>query len=707
VAAGSKVDVLYSTFEDDVAVGGAGGVGGTGGEGGGGACSGPWCSGAGGTNGCVTGNGPGGSGAGGGKGGAGGAGGVAEGGAIYNAGTLTLVGDTFSQDGVEGGKGGNAGSGGDGGSGYPGGPNTAGTSFAGGNAGPSGTPGAAGDGGLGAGGAVYNEGTLAVSEDAFLQDGAEGGAGGAAKNGSVCSLWCGRGGSGGHGGGGCLIVNVSSGTGGNGAAGTDGAASQHAGTGGDALGGALYSTGRLELLGATFGEDRTLGGHGGLGGNGGNGGAGGGGGVWGQAYDSNGNPLPGGPGQNAPGGNGGNGSNGGNGGKGAGGAVFSTATAVSVAVTYESNSAASGGGAAGGTGGTGGSGGCVDGSCAANGSSGAAGVAGTSPAPGPPNAAAVTIGRRSSADVAVGAQTPRSTTTACPAGGEGGPFLRMCSKQVFGGAQTVVGAVAEVTLPCSTTDFKHRVFVPKGDTYDAGYVYFAVYAPGVKSDELEVGFFHNHNLAAPNDYSLYVRHDGIWNEPPAHAVACNASYYMSVVFVYGSSGPPVVQVAYQPVVTPLLSSVVDGYDYTFDVTTLGGLLVPTENSLGGNGLSDNGAAVGKGGIGEPDSADWTSHCSACAVAMITAIAQNGPNNTVPKIPLQDGSSFGPVTWHDASLLDGANALEWDSAEMQTILSWKKGVSTEPYTGAAPNYTVTKVDEPCKTPPSPLVDRWTC
>ena len=721
IAPGSHVDVLYTTFSGDVAVGSPGGAGGTGGYGASGDCNGQWCT-APSPDPCTDASGgPGGNGASGANGGNGGKGGTGEGGAIYNAGALTLIGDTFTRDGAGGGAGGVAGSGGADGSGGTGGSNSAGTGSNGGDAGAvAGVPGTAGNGGQGEGGAVYNAGTLSVAVSSFSGDGAQGGRGGNGQPESSCASNCSQGGSGGTGGPSCTGVS------GNGAPGANGADSRPAGDGGGGLGGGIYSSGALGLTDVSFNSDGVLGADGGAGGNGGRGGAGGG------AGD-----LTGSPGTSGRGGNGGNGSNGGNGGKGSGGAVFATSAVKSAGVSYSTNEAKSGVGGSGGAAGKAGGGGCANtGGCAANGSPGVAGKAGVSPPAGPPNLAAPATALRPSAGRVSAAVTNPSTTSStsssCPAGGDGGPFVRLCARAEFAKTASLVGAVAQVTLPCTTTDFKKREYFnsngtdAKKGTTDAGYVYFATYAPGSPSQELEVGFEHNWQLAAAlhkpgfNGYSFYVRHGpttkvGFWNQSPSQAVGCGRfPWFMTVVLLYGT-GPIIIQAAFQSVA----SSSTYGFLYTFQPQLGQTTVKPSANPLGSGGVGSPTYPSGVGQITPLPAADWANGCSSCNVSMITAVAQNVPmvdpktglvtGSTTQKPPVKDGASFGPVSWQNVVLVNGATFVRWTGTVTQSQLVWESGVTITdkpPITGAPPSYTVPKVAVPC-APSKTGNDRWKC
>jgi hypothetical protein len=258
-----------------------------------------------------------------------------QGGAISNAGTVTLDGDYFQGDLLRGGAGGNGGTGGNGGAGGSGGaggkgvkaecptkekpipysenPGSGGEGGRGGDGGV-GTP--AGNGGEAQGGAIYNTGTLIVQRTSFEYDQAEGGYGG---NG-------GAGGSGGNGGNGGIGKE-----GGEGNAGGIGEPGAAAGSGANGLGGAIYNAGgTLSIEGSVFEGDSAQGSESGQGGEGGTGGKGGSGGYSSgfsvcekeapQAKQSQTGTDGGEGGSGAAGGKGGNGGNG------EGGAVYSTNT---------------------------------------------------------------------------------------------------------------------------------------------------------------------------------------------------------------------------------------------------------------------------------------------------------------------------------------------------------------------------------------------
>ena len=208
IQSGSVVVLAHDSFIDDTVEGGNGGSGGPGGSGGSGGPGGVGGTGGSGTTGPAGGpggkgghGGAGGSGGHAGNGGKGGVGGSGEGGAIYNAGLLTLEFDTFSDDLAIGGGGGDGGSGGAGGSGGLGGAGGAGggggaalsdSGGAGGNAGSNGAGGASGyggaggngsAGGVGEGGALYSSGSVTVLNTSFTECTAFGGSGGYGNNG--------------------------------------------------------------------------------------------------------------------------------------------------------------------------------------------------------------------------------------------------------------------------------------------------------------------------------------------------------------------------------------------------------------------------------------------------------------------------------------------------------------------------------------------
>jgi hypothetical protein len=273
IAAGATVVLRNCRVEQNVTVGGNGGEGGEGGRGGQGGPGGRGGSGEG-TNG--------GAGATGGGGGpaspglAGGAGGDAEGGAIHNEGTLTIEGCTFAGNNAAGGTGGRGGFGANGGGGGSGGNgggslSNAPTGTNGGNGGKgggggSGQPGReggnGGDGGGGFGGAIYNTGTLTVSDTTFRNNFATG------RNGGF-----GRSGGGGGGGGDGALGGIeganddptkTGGMGGNGGNGKKGGDGGSNGNGGNAIGGAIFSTTQPTLTDVVFQQNACTAGSGGV-----------------------------------------------------------------------------------------------------------------------------------------------------------------------------------------------------------------------------------------------------------------------------------------------------------------------------------------------------------------------------------------------------------------------------------------------------------
>ncbi len=389
IATGATVDLIDTTFSSDSVTGGRGGDGGRGGNGGNGGPGGPAV----GTSNTVLGAADGGNG---GDGGYAASGGDARGGAIYNAGTLTITGGSFQSDqslGGQGGNGGQAGSGGDGGSGGNGPKGQAGfdescmsgtgggvgqPGGAGGDAGSAGASQAGASGGNGQGGALYNAGTLRLNGTTFAYNVARGGSGGQGGSG-YGGGWGGIGGIGGSGGnggkggdwvvpsgGGCKKVSTGGGSGGNGGNGGKSGKSGNGGfagvggPGGAGEGAAIFNAGTLSLGGVTFASGSAIGGNAGGGGQGGdaaagpvaNGGGGGAGGCTkyvspafpqGQIYPPCGALGKGGkPGYGKQYGLGRPGEDGGPGGAAAGGAIYATAgSTVSLSnVTYGANNGA-------------------------------------------------------------------------------------------------------------------------------------------------------------------------------------------------------------------------------------------------------------------------------------------------------------------------------------------------------------------------------
>ena len=273
IASGATVSLDNVDFFGNNAIGGNGGSGGSGGNGAGGT------TGTAGTStgtgmGCETGN-AGGAGTSGGDGGAGGNGANgsdAQGGAIFNAGQLTVTSSSFSSNHAQGGGGGNAGSGGGGGGGGNGGiggqalcmGNTSGNGGVGGSGGSGANAGNAGDAGKSQGGAIYSTGTLTVSGSTFTSNAAGNGfppgVGGAAGS---AGLPGGGGGAGNAGGGSTAGHKGADGS--YGAAGT----TATAGKAGDTQGGAVYTTsGQATLASDIFTSSEAIGVQGGHGGTG-------------------------------------------------------------------------------------------------------------------------------------------------------------------------------------------------------------------------------------------------------------------------------------------------------------------------------------------------------------------------------------------------------------------------------------------------------
>ncbi len=255
IEGGSTVVLRDCRIENNGAIGGLGTPGGAGGRGGGGGAGGR----GGGGGGVVGGDG----GLGGEAGLAtegrdGGDGGDAQGGGIWNAGSLTLercvVAQNFAAAGLSG-RGAAGGTGGGGGSGERGGtsfnnaPSEPSNQKAGGKggAGRTGTAGKrggnGGNGGNAFGGGIYNEGTLVVIDTDFRNNSASG------SNGSYGAS---AGAGGGGGGGGRGGDGKPAGMGGNGADGGDGADGGSNGDGGGGIGGGLYSTNQPTLTNVTF-----------------------------------------------------------------------------------------------------------------------------------------------------------------------------------------------------------------------------------------------------------------------------------------------------------------------------------------------------------------------------------------------------------------------------------------------------------------------
>jgi len=327
------------------------------------------------------------------------AGGNAEGGCILieQGGSATLTGDTISECATEGssnkwlkgtgpapgtegipgykqGIGGFGGSGGYGAPGVEGGKHTTGHGLPGfcegsygepftpGGTGGNGTNGGNGgngsEGGAGLGGAIYDAGSLIVSETAFLADRAIGGQGGAGGNGGA-----GGGGGAGSRGGEEAIIEGKEGApgtgdgfeschevghnydpGSNGGNGSYGGNGGNGGNGGSGEGGAIFAQGYLAIIHSAFRSSLARGGNGGTAGLGGQGGQGGIGGPAGAPHAENVEAVRGGFGGSS--GDGGSAGDSGNGGEAAGGAVFyatgSTGALPDASTVFESDNVLAG-----------------------------------------------------------------------------------------------------------------------------------------------------------------------------------------------------------------------------------------------------------------------------------------------------------------------------------------------------------------------------
>jgi hypothetical protein len=220
------------------------------------------------------------------RGGSGGSGGAGWGGAIYNLGDLAANGCTFTANSATGGKGGNGGNGG----------NVPADGFQGGEGG------TGGNGAAAFGGAIYNLGTISLTDCTFTGNSATGGSGGSGGTGGSGPQPSrnGNGGAGAPGSGAGLynlgratVVNCTfsdnTAAGGNsatGGTGSDGNGSDGA-NGGDSLGGAICNLGTNTTLNCTFSTNKVSGGNGGnggpsdfVGGDGGKGGTGSGGALY-------------------------------------------------------------------------------------------------------------------------------------------------------------------------------------------------------------------------------------------------------------------------------------------------------------------------------------------------------------------------------------------------------------------------------------------
>jgi len=209
----------------------------------------------------------------GGNGGPGTVGDSAYGGAIYNAGNLTVLYSSFFTNSAEGGDGGNGGNGGDG-------------PYQGGNGGK------AGNGGSASGGAIYNIGTVLIDSCTFdgnTLSAGNGGTGGSPGTGTFAGLTGAGGTAGAASGAGvhnkvdAIVINSTfsgnQAAGGNSAAGGSDNIGNNGARGGEGSGGGVYNFGTVEVTNCTFYANVAIGGAGGNGGTGnyggGNGGNGG------------------------------------------------------------------------------------------------------------------------------------------------------------------------------------------------------------------------------------------------------------------------------------------------------------------------------------------------------------------------------------------------------------------------------------------------
>ncbi|HEY7312208.1 MAG TPA: choice-of-anchor Q domain-containing protein [Gemmataceae bacterium] len=427
---------------------------------------------------------PGGSGGGGG-GGEGGErgerGGEADGGAIYNHGTIAIIGTSFTDNKAIGGNGGNGGDGGGGGNGGNGADGAkSNATVAGGDGGNGGGGGAGGDGGRGGdggdafGGAIWSDGTITtLSAIQFSGNEAIGGLGGLGGSGGAGGI----GGNAGNGGG--SSKGIPGGAGGRGGKGGDGGIAGDGGIGGSSHGGGIYMTaGALTVGGSSFlpdalnvGNDATSG-NGGKGGNGGNGGTGGNAGSAG-AGALNGNP--------------GRGGNGGDAGKGGdvlmaeGGAVVALGTSASFTnSSFIACIVTTGNGGDGGTHGSGGLGGFIAGSNVFRGPSGFDGFDG--------DGGNVAVARGGALDILSGSLSvsdgifgsPKASSGNQVVGGAGGDSggpefnegaLGGDGGSVYGGAIAATDNITDVTISSSNFNHNDVFFGPGTDGGVSGFAY--------------------------------------------------------------------------------------------------------------------------------------------------------------------------------------------------------------------------------------------
>lgn len=216
-----------------------------------------------------------------------------QGGGIYNAGILTLLNSTLTDNSVIGGNGGNGGKGSQGSNRDKSdngtdaqcdafGCSEASDGIVGDSGGPGGPGGSGGNGGDGQGGGIYNAGTLSLINSTVTNNSASGGHGGDGGDG-------GNGGNGGEGGdGGQAAGNILAGCsnvghGGHGGPGGHGGHGGSGGTGGQAAGAGIYNVGpSASLENSTISHNKANASSGGSGGSGGLSGLGGSGGDGGE-----------------------------------------------------------------------------------------------------------------------------------------------------------------------------------------------------------------------------------------------------------------------------------------------------------------------------------------------------------------------------------------------------------------------------------------
>ena len=350
-------------------------------------------------------------------------------------------------------------------------------------------------------------------------------------------------------------------------------------------------------------------------------------------------------------------------------------------------------------------------------------------------------GPAASAVASAGGSAPGSAAPAtvnnCPATGTGGPFYRVCSATMLHGPATFqgfqFGVTTTVTLPCLqpplvvAPDLVPRTLTSKGIvkvTSDEGYAYLAFYVAG---DEFEVGLEHLSQPASPYVYDLYIRHGTtattggkasfFWQGAQKLSCATPITLAVSVAnFTYNEQEPSVD--TRQPLPQPVICA------EAFQKTALGTIdaastpcdpyLTP-DSATASTVCPRPGDAFGKGCTQPLTNPAWSGGCTTCAVAMLTAIAQNGPGGSVPKLPLPDGAAFGPVRWGsvnwgqdfygtDPTDLTGYGGA-WDADISTQHLAFGRPAATITVNGAEPSYAAT-VKLPC-VPSTSGSDRWGC